>query len=358
MSLYTLPVLVLYAVNSGSCVQANGITCMTIGTGSSMCARLSAACKDYVTSLVLSNDVVPRLSYHTVEYLLDELIRKSPALNFAESVRSSVALTFAPFTTAGRAAATDAAAAAAAAGAGFGGAGGAVAAAGESEAIQLAEMPSAEGLSGLDLGGGGFTARSLSGPVAGVSGGFSGAIAASRNESPRDPRHTTPSSNEFESAVSTGGALEVCFRGADVVGLSTGVSRRVTTGVENAARTAGAAGSAGVFPSEEISPYTSADGELKEPSTRFDGGAAAAVPAVAAQQAHQALQAAWDKQASSSSVKQVAAPPPPSLAEEMDRMWAQVPIYHTHKHNNFFSFAGFCLPSRFQVCKEHQSTTH
>ena len=94
-------------------MQENGITCMTIGTGSSMSLELAAACKDYVTSLVLANDVVPRLSYHTVEYLLDELIRKSPALNFAESVRTSVALTFAPFTTAGRAAAADAAAAAA-----------------------------------------------------------------------------------------------------------------------------------------------------------------------------------------------------------------------------------------------------
>ena len=92
-----------------ACMQTNGITCMTIGTGSSMCSELAAACSDYVTSIVLSNDVVPRLSYHTVEHLLDELIRKSPALNFAESVRNSVALTFAPFTTAGRAAASAAA---------------------------------------------------------------------------------------------------------------------------------------------------------------------------------------------------------------------------------------------------------
>lgn len=107
---------------------------MTVGTGSSMCAPLADACSGFVSSLVLGSDAVPRLSHHTVENLLDELIRKSPALNFAETVRSSVASTFAP-----RSAAPAAAR-------------GAAVAEARPDSVQLAELPKGEGFSALDLG--------------------------------------------------------------------------------------------------------------------------------------------------------------------------------------------------------------
>lgn len=309
------------------CVQANGITCMSIGTGSSMCAELAEACKGYVTSLVLSNDVVPRLSYHTVEYLLDELIRKSPALNFAESVRSSVALTFAPFTTAGRAAAANAAATAAAAAAGGPvSSSGTTVAGNNADAIQLAEMPSAEGLSALNLGGGRSTARSASAPGTaggGVSGGFSGAIAASRTaSSPRNPpeattnpTNTTPRSSEFELSVSTGAPLEVGFRGAIPADFTS-----MTTGVENAARTAGEAGVAGVFPSEEISPYLSSSGEIsvKDPSKSWDAESINAGTLPMAVEAQQVSTSAGKSDTAGESGDV------PSIVDEMDRLWAGV----------------------------------
>eukprot|EP00892_Ulva_mutabilis_P008900 jgi/Ulvmu1/6382/UM003_0010.1 len=117
-------------------LQENGITCMTVGTGSSMCAPLADACSGFVSSLVLGSDAVPRLSHHTVENLLDELIRKSPALNFAETVRTSVASTLAPLAPGSKAAAQ-------------------MAPQGKKpEDVQLAELPAApQGFAGLDLEG-------------------------------------------------------------------------------------------------------------------------------------------------------------------------------------------------------------
>lgn len=120
-------------------MQENGISCMTVGTGSSMCAPLADACAGFVSSLILGSDAVPRLSHHTVENLLDELIRKSPALNFAESVRSSVASTFAPLAPASKANAKP--------GGGTGGEGAAM------DSVQLAELQTGEGFAGLDVQG-------------------------------------------------------------------------------------------------------------------------------------------------------------------------------------------------------------
>ena len=76
---------------------------MTIGTGSSMSTTLARSCAPYTTSVILATDVVPRLSHHTVEALLDEFGRKSPAITFANSVRKGVTDTFGAVT--GRAAA-------------------------------------------------------------------------------------------------------------------------------------------------------------------------------------------------------------------------------------------------------------
>lgn len=311
---------------------------MTIGTGSSMSLELAAACKDYVTSLVLANDVVPRLSYHTVEHLLDELIRKSPALNFAESVRTSVALTFAPFTTAGRAAAADAAAAAAG-GEAAGGytAGGAAAVAARSaadggtlgaplrgapsDAIQLAEMPSGTGFGSLDLTP--TAPRPQKHPRAST--GFSGTISTHRPSyaSPpkADPAASTTLRNttDFNSAVSSGARLEASFRSLAAP------TATATTGVERAALVAGAAGAAGVFPSEEITTYPSASDELRDPlpsaslETANSGETAGVIDNNnndAATTSH--LDGSKRSDRNSPSTEE------PSFADEMDRLWGQV----------------------------------
>ena len=77
-------------------MQDAGITCVAVGPGAAASAGLAAACEPFVTSVILGADVVPRLSYRTVDAFLDELAKKSPALNLAATLRKGVADTFAP----------------------------------------------------------------------------------------------------------------------------------------------------------------------------------------------------------------------------------------------------------------------
>jgi hypothetical protein len=71
---------------------------MAIGPAATASTELAEACESFVTSVVLGADIVPRLSYYTVEALLDELAKKSPALNIAANIRKSFAQTLAPLT--------------------------------------------------------------------------------------------------------------------------------------------------------------------------------------------------------------------------------------------------------------------
>lgn len=71
---------------------------MSVGPAATSSAELAEACEEFVTSVVLGSDIVPRLSYYTVDALLDELSKKSPALSFAANIRRSFIETIAPLT--------------------------------------------------------------------------------------------------------------------------------------------------------------------------------------------------------------------------------------------------------------------
>jgi hypothetical protein len=58
---------------SGGVKGLGPVRCITIGTAAVMSLPLAEACRELVTSVILAADVVPKLSYASVESLLLEL---------------------------------------------------------------------------------------------------------------------------------------------------------------------------------------------------------------------------------------------------------------------------------------------
>eukprot|EP00210_Caulerpa_lentillifera_P007102 g6795.t1 len=67
-------------------LKENQITCVAIGPAAVMSENLAELCKQFVTSLVVRSDVVPRLSGFSIESLMVELVRASPMKKTVDSI--------------------------------------------------------------------------------------------------------------------------------------------------------------------------------------------------------------------------------------------------------------------------------
>ncbi|KAK9788836.1 hypothetical protein WJX73_008421 [Symbiochloris irregularis] len=88
-------VLAMLLRGSGGAPEGLGpVHCVGIGPAPAVCGPLAAACSEFVTSVVLGADVVPRLSYASVEGAFLDLVNSSPVRNAAASIGRKVTNTF------------------------------------------------------------------------------------------------------------------------------------------------------------------------------------------------------------------------------------------------------------------------